>query len=477
MSEVSLVQAEGEEKSVAVLARKGIRLLDRVGEYVMPPVQQEPDSPEAISGRSIRVGMFALLLFFGVFGLWSAIAPLNSAAVAGGHVILDSNRKTIQHLEGGIIKEILVKEGDKVKKGEALVRLDETAAQARLDLLSGQSIAARATEARLLAERDNREDIVFPDDLLRLEQTHHAVVEENLDSQRRLFDSRRKNVEGQIAILHQKIEQFKKEIEGLKSQKNSADEQIGFLQEEIGAVRKLLASGNASKPRLLALERNKAAIDGERGDYVARISRSQQSIAEAEISMINLRNDFLNDVVGELRETQVQIADLEERIRASADTVVRINILAPISGVITGLKVHTLGGVIAPGEPIMDIVPQDDKLIVEAKVQPRDIDVVRAGLIARVRLSAYKSRKVPPVEGTVQQISADRFQDERTGEAYYLARIEISYDELDKLKKLEEVELYPGMPADVLIVTGSRTFLSYMFTPLTDSLSHAFREQ
>ena len=274
--------------------------------------------------------------------------------------------------------------------------------------------------------------------------------------------------------MRQKIEQSKREIDGLRAQQTSASDQVRLIRDELRGVRILYQQKNISIQRLKALEREEANLLGRLGEHQAMESRAEQAIAEAEIEILNLRNDFQNDVVDELRETQTQLADIEERIRASADTFKRILIIAPLSGTITDLKVHTVGGVISPGAKIADIVPQDDKLIVEAKVQPQDIDVVRAGLLARVRLSAYKTRNVPPVDGIVRHVSPDRFTDERTGQSYYLARIEIDDKEL---KPLKEVELYPGMPTDVLIVIGERTLLSYLFAPITDSFNKAFREQ
>lgn len=450
-----------------------VAFADRMGERISPRVDTPNATPEALARPTILFGTTAIAVIFGIFVFWSAVAPLNSAAVAVGSVILDSNKKTIQHLEGGIIDRIYVHEGEFVEKDQPLIRLDETAAKARYDLLKSQFIAFKAAEARLLAERDNSPEIKFSKELLALEPKS-SVVAENLDSQRRLFDSRRRNIEGKASVLNQKVEQSKREIEGLRAQQTSASEQIRLIRDELKGVRILYKQKNISIQRLKALEREEANLLGRLGEHQAMESRAEQSIAEAEIEKLNLRNDFQKEVVDELRETQTQLADLEERIRASADTFKRIVITAPLAGTITDLKVHTVGGVISPGEKIADIVPQDDKLIVEAKVQPQDIDVVRAGLVARVRLSAYKTRNVPPVDGVVRHVSADRFTDERTGQSYYLARIEIDDDEL---KPLKNVELYPGMPTDVLIVTGERTLLSYLFSPITDSFNKAFREQ
>jgi HlyD family type I secretion membrane fusion protein len=448
--------------------------LDVLSDIVTPvPKNITPDVPEYFAKDSIRVGVIAMWLIFGVFGVWAAIAPLNSAAVASGKVILDSNKKTIQHLEGGIVDTIMVREGQMVKKGDILVRLDETTAKARNELLRKQYLTMKTTEARLIAERDGLDKIPFVEDLIEKEATD-ADTKESMDNQRRLFDSRRDSVQGKIAVLKQKIQQFRDEIRGLESQVSSNRNQIGFVGQEIESVAQLVANNNAPRSRLLALQRQKAALDGSLGEAIATISRARQSIGEAEIEIINTKNNFLNEVNEEFKETQASLADIEERIRASEDTFTRINIVAPLAGRVTDLQVHTVGGVIKPGEKLMDIIPNDDILIIEAMVQPQDIDVVREGLEASVRLSAYKARFVPPITGKVTNVSADRFDDPQRGMAYYKARVVVDSDELSHL---ENVELYPGMPTDVLIVTGERTLLQYLFSPIRESFSKSFREE
>ncbi len=455
-------------------ATRGTRLLDKASDwlYPLPSKDQDYSRPETLASKAICIGMTCIILVFGIFGLWAATAPLNSAAIAIGTVILDNNKKTIQHLEGGIVDAILVREGMRVSAGDVLIKLDETTAKARYELLRKQLVSAKASEARLEAERDSLGNITFPPELLKKEATD-PTIKESLDSQRRLFSSRRNSIKGRISILNKKIDQYAQEIRGLGAQSVSATRQIALLKEEIQAVKTLVNSGNAPRSRLLSLQRQMEGLSGERGESGAMISRAEQSIGEAKLEMINVRNNFLNEVIEELKETQVSLSDLEERIRASEDTFNRINILSPLDGTITDLQVHTLGGVIRPGDPLMDIVPADDKLIVEALVQPQDIDVMERGLEASIRLSAYKARFVPPITGRVVHISADRFEDERNGTSYYKARIEVDSEEL---KNLENVELYPGMPADVLIVTGSRTMLSYLFSPIRDSFNKSFRE-
>ena len=466
-------EAAGLPAMLLAFVKKVTGLTDRMNEWMAPTVSQEDGlSPNDIARRPILVGGWFFIFVFGFLGLWAAFAPLASAAIAPGKVILSGNKKTIQHLEGGVVEEILVREGQTVKKDQPLVRLNETASRARLDLFRKQYQTAKASEARLIAERDGTEEIAFPEELLK-EKEASDTLKEILTSQERLFESRRATQQGKQKVLEQKKAQFKEEISGLGSQVSSATEQIKLLGEEIRAVKKLLRQGNAQKPRLLALQRQQAELKGNRGDYKARISRAEQAIGEADLQIINSNNEFANAVAAEKREVVDKLADLQERLKASTDIMDRIVITAPLSGVVTSLQVHTIGGVIQPGETVLEIVPIDE-LLVEAQVAPQDIDVVRAGLEARVMLSAYAARRVPPIAAKVVHVSPDRFEDKRTGMPYYSARIRVNEKDLSEH---EGIELTPGMPADALIVTGERSVLSYLMTPITDSFRLAFREE
>lgn len=448
-------------------------IIDRISAWLVPSPLSDAPSPELLARPMLVRGMWLSVVIFGSILLAAAIIPMATGAVAPGRLVVDSNRKDIQHLEGGIVKEILVKEGARVKEGDVLVRLDPTSANARQDLIYGQWMAAKATESRLLAERDGATAITFPQALLEQAATMTDVAAA-IDAQERLFVSRREAVSGQLSVLDQKAAQSIEEISGLQQQADSASSQIALLNEEISTVRNLIASGNAVRPRLLALERQAAALVGQRGQALAMASRAKQTINEARIEKMNLKNDFMNKVVAELKETQVQLGTLEEQQRTSDDVAKRIEITSPITGQITGLRVFTKGGVIKPGDTMMSVVPTGDKLTIEARVSPFDIDVVHQGLKAQVRFNGLSSRKFHPVEGEVTTVSADRFDDQATGEAFYVAKIDIPASELEYLK---EVVLTPGMPADVLIVTGSRTMLSYLFKPINDSFSKAFRQE
>ncbi len=421
---------------------------------------------------AVVAGFVILLLAFGGFGTWAALAPLSSAAIAPGIIVVEGSRKTVQHLEGGIIKEILVAEGSRVAAGEVLVRLDETRPRTQYELLRGEYLAAIALAARLKAERDDYDSIPFSAELLG--RRDEPQVMDIMVGQQRLFDARRTALRGQIEILRQRIAQYGEEIRGLEAQQQAKGQQIALIHEELRAVQELFEKGHERKPRLLALKRASARLKGERGEHIADISRVKQAIGEAELRIIDLSNTFQREVATELREVQRRVSELTERMTGQEDVLRRLEIRAPHGGVVVDLKVHTTDGVIAPRMPILDIVPIGDNLIVEAQVKPEDIDVVHPGLLAQARLTAYGRRTTPTVAGEVVHVSADRFVNERSGTAYYMARVVL---DATALAALDDVELYPGMPAEVMIETGQRTAFDYLLSPITRGMERAFREQ
>lgn len=503
------------KNTLVAAVRKGL-VLDRVTALLMPPKSEdELGDPAQIARTPILFGMWMVVLVFGVFGLWSIIARIDSAAIAPGKVILDENRKSISHLEGGIVETIHTRVGDQVQRGDPLITLTEVRARAQVDLLQSQLYNTLAIEARLLAERDKKDSITFPDVLLhmaaslperqaKLEEIQKALenaenrtmdevqtlnedlaraqadmqaaqnVREILDNQQRIFETRTENLRGQLDILSTRISKHEQEIRGLDMQVDSMSSQIGLLSEEIAVVDKLVKEGNATRPRLLSLQRQRAELQGRQGEYISLRAKAHESIDETKLSMLNTESEYMNKVVEELKQAQQQVSELNEKITASTDVLDRVVIRAPVDGIVNDLAVYTRGGVVKPGERILDIIPLSGEMTVEARVSPQDIDVVHDGLDARVRLTAYKARQVPPVNGKVTFVSGDQFTDERTGQGYFLARIKINAKELERLK---DVSLSPGMPADVLIITGSRTFLAYMMDPITQSFQHSFRQE
>ncbi len=435
------------------------------------PVQPAKVDDTMGVGVPILLGFIIVFLFFGVFMGWAAWAPLGSAAIAQGSVGVEGNRKTIQHLEGGIIDKILVRDGDKVKAGQVLVKLSATQATASLQLVRGRRIAALVREARLIAERDETTDIQFPDGLKSLQKD--PKVAESVMGQLNIFNARRQSQAGQVAILNQRIAQYNEEVKGLKGQISAENRQLELIADEIKDVSGLVEKGLAQRPRLRALQRNAAEIEGSRSQNQAKIAQVGQAVAEARLQIIELKTTTLNEVVQELRDVQSELFELAEQERAAADILRRTEVVAPNDGIIVNLQVHTSGGVIAPGASLLDIVPANVRLIVEARVDPGDIDVVQIGLPAQVRFPAFSQRTMAPVEGRVVRVSADSLTDERTGTSYYLVRVAI---EDDLPTKLKGAELYPGMQAEVMITTGERTALDYFFKPISASLNRAFRE-
>jgi HlyD family secretion protein len=435
-----------------------------------------PAQIDAGTWRRLALGIGLLVLMFGAGGFWMATAPLNAAANAPGMVSADSQNKTIQHLEGGIIKAILVEEGSKVEPGQVLVQLDDTRANANYNLVMGQLWAALALDARLKAERDGAAAIAFAPELL-AKQDDPAVAS-IMQTEKQIFASRRDSLAGEAAILRQQMSQYSEEITGLHAQAVAIDHQIGFIRDETLDTTYLVGKGLAPKPKLLTLQRTMSQLEGQRGQATAQIARSRQSIGELTLKIEQLSADRLNEVIDGLREVAGQIADLQQNRLASEDTLERLTIRAPQPGTVVRLLFHTLGGVVAPGTPVLEFVPRDDKLIVEARLKPEDIGFIHVGMPAEVRVHAYNQRRLPLILGKVTYVSADRLMEkssDKAGEqAYYLTRVEV---DPESVAALPGAKLYPGMATDVVIETGERTALDYLLTPITTSLRKAFREQ
>lgn len=415
-----------------------------------------------------RVGMLIFFLVFGVFGFWAAVAPLDGAAVAPGRVAVKSYKKVVQHFEGGIVSEILARSGDRVIAGQPLLVMDNTQSVAQLEIANSQFVALKASEGRLLAERDASDNIVFAQALF----NEGANAQSEMDAQEQIFEARKAALNGQIEVLQQRIEQLETRAVGLTALKISKEELAVSYAEELSDVQELLSQGFSDKQRLREIERRTSTLKGEAAELVANISSTEVEIGEAKLQILQLGREFQNDVVSNLGETQPKLKDIVERITALQDVVSRTVVRAPTAGIVNGMQVHTVGGVIRPGTAIAEIVPQSEDLIVEASVSLTDIDRVAEGQEATIRFSAFSS-SVPTIFGTVLSISADSQVDEATGASFYLARIEVTPEGMEDLGDLI---LLPGMPAEVFISTGSRTFLQYLFKPFSNALARSFTE-
>jgi HlyD family secretion protein len=431
-----------------------------------------PETPLARSRELVLAGTALIGIFVIGFGTWAAVAPLESAAIANGTVVSESSRKTIQHLEGGIIAQILVHDGDIVQAGQVLLRLDDTKARTTMVALQGQVWDARAAEARLIAERDGASAIAFPADLVA--KSSEPGVAAALAGQQKIFDTQHQLQGSKIAAIGERINQVNEEIKGHQAEVAALDQRTKLLNEEIAGVQQLVDKGLERKPRLLSLQRDLAEMEGKRGDTMAHIAKAKQTIAESEVDILSLQNDRQKDVADELRDTQKKLHEVQEQAQAAADVLARIDIRAPETGTITDLRVHTPGGVINPGEALLDLVPQTDRLVVDARVRPEDIDRVHEGLPAQVRLMPYKQRRTPPIDATVVYVSADRLTDTHTNESYYRAKLRLDEKEL---ASLVDVKMVPGMPSEAMIKTGETTAALYALSPILDSFHRAFREK
>ena len=415
-----------------------------------------------------RIGLSLILLVFGFFGLWAGFAPLDGAAFAPGTVTVKSYKKTVQHLEGGIVSEILVQDGDLVEAGQPLLMIDATQPRASLEMANSEYISLKATESRLIAERDALEAVDYPSNLSRADDR----VREEIAAQDEIFTARKTANNGRTDILEQRVEALQNQVVGMEALREAKQILAKSYLDELSDTQTLLDKGFSEKTLLRQAERNYAAASGETAELSANIAATEVQIGETQLQILQQDSEFQNEVVTQLGEVQTRLKDVDERIKALRDVVSRTTIVAPDSGVVNGMQVHTVGGVIGSGAAIAEIVPESDELVLEASVNPIDIDRVSVGQEARIRFSTFGSR-APTIFGTVLTISADSMTNEMTGLPYYLARVEVNPEGMEDLGDLA---LIPGMPAEVYINTGSRTLLQYLFKPLSNAIARSFNE-
>ena len=432
----------------------------------------EQDPSRAIRRLNL-VGSAVIVLLFAGAGGWAVISELQGAVIAPGTLVVESNIKKVQHPTGGVVGEILVKEGDQVEAGQIVMRLDDTVTRATLGVLQSQLDELKAREARLRAELEGDETVTFPIELVSGSQA--AGIAAAISGEKRLFEARKQLRNGQRAQLRERITQSNEEITGLIAQQEAKEREIKFIAEELVGVSFLYNQNLISVQRYMALQRDQARLEGERGQFISGIARARAKMSEIELQIFQLDDDFISQALKDLREAQGKIAELSERKTAAQDQLKRIDIRAPQSGIVNQLSVHTVGGVINNGETIMQIVPVTDKLLVEAKVAPQDIDQVTPKAMTTVRIMAGNQRTITDMVGEVAHIGADLTREkEQPNQAYYLVRASIHEDQL---QHLESLKLVPGMPAEIFIQTHQRTPLQYLLKPLREQISRTFRER
>ena len=437
-----------------------------------PTVTRHDDDAGDPIARQLLLGFGVLAVLVGGVGLWAWKAPLTGAVLAPGTVVVDSSVKKVQHPTGGVVGSIRVKDGDRVTAGDVLIRLDETMMRANLGVITRQLDELAIRQARLGTERDGVGSVAVPASLAR--RMGEPEVARMVSSEQLLFSTRRTARDGQRAQLRERIAQLTQEIRGFEGQRQGKTGELGLIRREIAALEVLWKRELVTMTKYHAIHREAKRLEGERGQLGAQVAQARGKIAEIELQIIQLDQDMRSEVMKELRDAQAREAELSERRVAAEDQLSRAEIRAPQTGVVHQLAVHTVGGVVTPSEPVMLIVPDDDALVVEAKVAPQDIDHVHARQHARVRFTAFDQRTTPEFEGEVRRIGADLSREPQTGQPYYVVRVSVPQGASGRTNDLR---LIPGMPAEVHITTGERTALSYLLKPLRDQVAKAFTER
>jgi membrane fusion protein, type I secretion system len=432
--------------------------------------------PAAPALRSIRRHAFggstALIMLVGGIGGWASTTELSGAVVASGVLVVDTNVKKVQHPSGGVVGELRVRDGKRVNAGDVVVRLDDTVTRANLAIVVKGLDELASRQARLEAERDDIEQIEFPNALLA--RADNPDVARVIAGERKLFEFRKLARLGQKAQLKERIAQLQEEIQGLTGQATAKRREIEFIYEELKGVRELWAKQLIPIARVMALEREAVRLEGDLNRLIASAAQAKGKTTETELQIIQIDQDLRSEVAKELREIQGKTAELVERKVAAEDQLTRIDIRAPQDGIVHQLAVHTVGGVVTASEPLMFIVPERDELTVEVRIPPQEIDQLRISQPAIMRFTAFNQRTTPEINGVLTRISADVIQDQRTGATYYLARVSMPGEEVARLRGLK---LVPGMPVEAFIQTDLRTVISYLVKPMSDYVIKAFREK
>ena len=464
-------------QKIGAMLQASIKAVDGFINFVAKPTDPHRNEVLQTARTPILFGSYVIIFFFLFGGLWSGVAPLDRATVAMGTLISSTQRKILNHPSGGIIKKIYVQQGDYVKAGDPIMALDDVRFKAEHDIQLNNYLTYLAAECRLIAEHDNAPEIQFSEILLK--DANKPEVQKILSTQQSLFNHRKEVYDRTLESREQAIEQLLKQIEGLEATKVSLEKGYNVVTDRVKASKELLAKGYTHKAAVMELEAKQAQYKSEIAKTESDISRSNQEITKNKIDTIHFKNQDMEHDLKELRETQIQLSHAREQYTSAKDSFERSMITSPVDGTVNVLRYHTIGSVIPGGQTIAEISPQNDTLVVEAKIRPQDIDSVHIGLKTKIRFSAFKSRTSPVFTGTLVSLSSDIVQDQmmQGQEPYYLGRIEIDMDEFNKEASKRGLILHPGMQVEVQIVTGERTLLKYLLDPVTDTMFRAFREK
>jgi HlyD family secretion protein len=427
---------------------------------------------------AIRVGAGVAGLFFVGFLGWAALAPLDAGAYAHGVIAVAGNRQAVQNREGGVVTAIRVIEGQSVAKGQILVELSASELRASERGMTGEVLTLLAQRARLVAERDKQASFAAPPEFAKLAPEDQPLADDALRLQRQQFQARRSSLQTQRGVLNQRVLQLSQQTSGAERQLDANREQQKLIEEELAGVQELAAKGYAPKTRVLALQRSAASLTGEDGAYRAQIARSGEQIGETRLQTLSLERQMMEEVSGQLRDVQVRLDDLQPKVLAAREQLARATVRAPSGGKVVGLSVFTVGGVVAPGQTLMEIVPQDRRLVIQAKVSPNDADDLKPGQKTQIRFTSLHERDLPLLNGTLTELSADSFTDEKTGVQYFRAEVAAPPQELEKIRKIRGAQsgLQAGLPVEVLIPLRKRSALAYLVEPLFQTFWRMGRE-
>ena len=447
-------------------------MTSRAGFIPAQPFNAENDSARKDARRGLLIGS---IFFVGLLG-WAALTPLDAAAYGQGVVIVSGNRQVVQHREGGIITALHVTENHMVAKGAPLAVVSSSELIAAERSIAGEVVSLLAMRARLLAESRNASIIAYPDEFRGLEGEERRLAEAAMDGQRGLLEARRASLNTEQAVLSQRVAQLGEQIGGVRHQLSANQDQQRLINDEIAGLKSLVPNGFVSINRLRAVEREASALEGANGAYRSDVARSHEAIGETRLQMVSLRKQMASEVAGQMRDVQARLDELQPKLLALKEQVARSVVRAPASGRVVGMRVFTVGGVLASGDTLMEIVPQDRDLVIQGKVSPQDADDIRVGMTTQVNFTALQDRNLPILIGKVTKVSADSLEDERTGQSFFRIEVVVPPAELLKANRGKEAAVQAGLPADVLIPLRKRSALSYLLEPITRSLWLAGRE-